>query len=401
MKREERLSEHSFRVLALPSRPLCAFGERCLDAPCRWFLIALALTRTSEPGYHGSRNDRLPRTSGRACFQNRRTKRSPLSGHRSRMFSHVSGSRLSASRVALGLVLCIFRPVLFEGRQLAFRDSAYYYYPLYLRVQQEWHAGRIPLWDPGQNAGMPLLGNPTAAVLYPGKILHAVLPYPWAVRLYTIAHVLVAFAGMVALGRTLGLSWVGANLAGLGYGFGVRSSSSTATSSTWWEPPGFPGACAIDWLLRQGKGRGGLELSAVLALQVLGGDPEAAYLTGLCGVLYAVMLAMRTQIAATHACEVITSAVTRMLLGRPGSGHRLAEACIGFAAWPAIRERGALVGVRPGSCVVAGSPARSGRIDADARAIDRMRYPRRASRLCPAHPHTGARLTEPTSGWNQ
>ena len=31
---------------------------------------------------------------------------------------------------------------------------------------------------------MPLLGNPTAAVLYPGKLVFAVLPYPWAANLH-------------------------------------------------------------------------------------------------------------------------------------------------------------------------------------------------------------------------
>ena len=41
--------------------------------------------------------------------------------------------------------------------------------------------------------------------------------------------------------------------------------------------------------------RGGVELAAVLALQVLGGDPEAAYLTVVCGAGYAVVLAIRAR----------------------------------------------------------------------------------------------------------
>ena len=67
----------------------------------------------------------------------------------------------------LGLLLVLYRAVLFEDGQFAYRDSGFFYYPLYLRVQQEWDAGRWPLWDPGQNGGEPLLGNPMAAVLYP------------------------------------------------------------------------------------------------------------------------------------------------------------------------------------------------------------------------------------------
>ena len=48
---------------------------------------------------------------------------------------------------------------------------------------------------PGQNGGAPLLGNPMAAVLYPGKVLYAVLPYAWAARVYVIAHTIIAFLG--------------------------------------------------------------------------------------------------------------------------------------------------------------------------------------------------------------
>ena len=106
------------------------------------------------------------------------------------------GPDLDASRVGTfrgqslrpRLLLYCYRMVLFAGEQFAFRDAIHFYYPLYLRVQQEWEAGRWPLWDPGQNGGIPLLGYPMAAVLYPGKIVYALMPFPWAHRLYVIAH---------------------------------------------------------------------------------------------------------------------------------------------------------------------------------------------------------------------
>ena len=75
------------------------------------------------------------------------------------------------------LFLICYAPVLFSDQQFGYRDAADYYYPLNKRVQAEWTAGRWPLWEPEENAGMPLLGNPTAAVLYPGKLVFAVLPY--------------------------------------------------------------------------------------------------------------------------------------------------------------------------------------------------------------------------------
>src|SRR5437773_4675694 len=119
------------------------------------------------------------------------------------------------------LFLACYAPVLFQDRQFGFRDAAHSYYPLHQRVQQEWDEGRWPLWEPEENSGMPLLGNPTAAVLYPGKLIFAVLPYAWGVRVYTLAHTVLAFVAMLAMMRSWGTSWVGSGIAALAYAFGA------------------------------------------------------------------------------------------------------------------------------------------------------------------------------------
>ena len=85
------------------------------------------------------------------------------------------GPVLSLLCLSVLLVAC-YGSVLFRGRQFGFRDAAHFYYPLYGRVQQEWSAGRMPLWEPGENGGTPLLGSPMAAVLYPGKLVFALVP---------------------------------------------------------------------------------------------------------------------------------------------------------------------------------------------------------------------------------
>ena len=120
----------------------------------------------------------------------------------------------------VALLLFFYREALFQGKQFAFRDAAHYYYPLYHKVQSEWEAGRLPLWDPSENGGVPLLGNPTAAVLYPGKLIYAALPYAWAARLYAVAHSALAFAGMLALMRAWGTSRSGSAIAALAFTFG-------------------------------------------------------------------------------------------------------------------------------------------------------------------------------------
>jgi hypothetical protein len=194
----------------------------------------------------------------------------------------------------VALSLACFGPVLLEGEQFAHRDAAQYYYPLYHRVQQEWQAGRWPLWDPGQNGGQPLLGTPMAAVLYPGKIVYAVLPYAWAARLYIVAHVVWAFLGMAAFARALGTSGTGAALSGLSYAFGVpvlfQYCNVIFLVGAAWLPWGLRAAVR---LVERGRRAAIAELAVVLTMQVLGGDSQAAYLTALCGFGYAALVWVR------------------------------------------------------------------------------------------------------------
>ena len=194
-----------------------------------------------------------------------------------------------------GLVILIaacFGPVLFGSRQLAFRDTGHFYYPLYWRVQQQWQAGFLPLWEPAEDGGVPLLGSPQAAVLYPGKLIFAVMPYAWGARLYIVAHVLLAFASMHAMVRSWGVSASGSTLAGFAYAFGAsvlfQYCNVIYLVGAAWAPLGFRSA---DCWLRLGRRWAVIELAFVLAMQGLGGDLEAAYLTALCAAGYAVGLA--------------------------------------------------------------------------------------------------------------
>lgn len=193
----------------------------------------------------------------------------------------------------LALLLACFGRVLLRGEQFGYRDAAHFYYPLYQRVQQEWAKGRLPLWDASENAGMPLLGNPTAAVLYPGKVIYAALPYPWAARVYPIAHVILALAGMYRLLRGWGTSRAGSLLAGIAYAFAApvmfQYCNIIYLVGAAWVPWGLH---AADQWLRTGRRAAIAWLAVTLAMQTLGGDPEAAYLVGLCSGGYALGLAL-------------------------------------------------------------------------------------------------------------
>jgi hypothetical protein len=204
----------------------------------------------------------------------------------------ITGASALALLGLVFLILACFGPVLFRGRQFAYRDSGNFYYPLYLRVQQEWEAGRLPLWMPEENSGMPLLANPTAAVLYPGRLIFAALPYPWAVRMYVVAHLALAFVAMRALLRHWSISPTGATIGAMAYAFGAPVlflyCNVVFLVGAAWTPLGL--RSADRWVrLRDRRALGGL--AAVLALQTLGGDPEAAYLVAIAAAGYAIGLA--------------------------------------------------------------------------------------------------------------
>jgi hypothetical protein len=190
------------------------------------------------------------------------------------------------------LFLICFWPVLFRDHQFGYRDAGHFYYPLYERVQREWQERRWPLWEPEENAGMPLMGNPTAAVLYPGKVIYAILPYAWAARVYILAHAALAFVAMLILMRSWQTSWVGSGLSALAYGFGVpilfQYCNVIYLVGAAWLPLGFR---AVDRWVRQGRRWGLMELAVVLAMQALGGDPQSSSLLGLAAGGYAAGIA--------------------------------------------------------------------------------------------------------------
>ena len=190
----------------------------------------------------------------------------------------------------------------------------------------------------GRTAGR-LLGNPMTAVLYPGKVLYAVLPYAWAARLYVIAHTIIAFWGLLAFGAV-----VRRELGGIVSGRPeLRVQGAGAAPLLQRDLPGRGGLdalgpCAIDRLLRRGLRTGGAELAVVLALQVLGGDPEAAYLTAVCGAGYALVLAVWAR------KRPIPSTAVWITLGAVGAW---VMATLGLArtriAWPGFTATNGLV----------------------------------------------------------
>ncbi len=188
--------------------------------------------------------------------------------------------------VPLLLFVAFFGSALFGNRQFGYRDGAHFYYPLYEYVQSELAAGRLPLWNPYENLGQPLAANPTTAVFYPGKLIFF-LPFDYTTLYgwFVSGHVLLAAFFAYRLAKAWRCSTEAAILAGICYAFGgnvffQHSNAPFLIGAAW-----FPEALLqVERMFRLKSYRNAAAWGTVLALMILGGDPQAAYHAILCAV---------------------------------------------------------------------------------------------------------------------
>jgi len=265
----------------------------------------------------------------------------------------VTRPRLFLLALGAALFVWLFAGLLFGGGMFAFRDTAHFYYPLLKLVTGEWAAGRVPLWNPYENLGQPLAANPTSSAFYPGLAVFALpLGYVWCFRIYVLGHLILAVLGAYGLARRFAASVPAAGVAAISYAFSgtvlFQHCNVVFLVGAAWLPVAM---IAADRMLRQesgdkgegtgvrgqgagvrgqgagvrGQGAGvrgqgaedrgrvgwAVALGMVLALMVLGGDPQAAYHAGLLAALYAAWLWWTQRKAA---CGFATAARGRLAL---------------------------------------------------------------------------------------
>jgi hypothetical protein len=193
-----------------------------------------------------------------------------------------------------GLFCWVFSDVIFQDRNFVYRDASQFYYPLLQLVKDEWQAGRWPLWNPQENAGMPLLGNPASAVLYPPRIvIFQWLPvsYATAFKMYTLVHVALCALAAWTLARHWRFSEFAAVLVAMTYAFGAavmfQYCNVIFLVGAAWVPLAL---LTADRALGTGDWRWACAHGLVLALQLVGGDPEAAYVSGGLSAIYLAMI---------------------------------------------------------------------------------------------------------------
>ena len=188
----------------------------------------------------------------------------------------------------------LFGPVLFTDRSFAMRDAAHFYHPLFEWTTREWASGRVPLWNPQENCGMPVLADASSSVFYPGKLLFALpLEFSFRYKLYVVGHVVLAAGGAYLLARHWKTSQFAASVAALSYSCGgnvvFQYCNVVFLVGAAWLPFA---ALAADKMLVGRSWRSALWLAIVLALMILGGEPQAAYHVLLITGIYAVILSL-------------------------------------------------------------------------------------------------------------
>ncbi len=204
------------------------------------------------------------------------------------------GARASAWAVVVLpglLLLVVFWPVVLLGHQLALRDVAHFYYPWYSLIRHFWHQGWLPVWNPYERLGVPLLAQGTAAVFYPGAWI-LLLPGPFGVwfRVYVLGHVLLAYGLMFRLLRRWQLRLEAATLGALCYAFSGQVlfmyTNPPFLVSAAWLPLTVEGLW--DLLVRK-KSSALLPVAWALAMTILGGDPQMVYHLALMALLLVVL----------------------------------------------------------------------------------------------------------------
>jgi len=205
--------------------------------------------------------------------------------------------RLLVGCVLLGPGIWMFRAALFQGESFSFRDGAHYYLPLYTWMAEQRSEGDWPLWNPHENLGYPLAGDPTAAMFYPGHLIFHIGFNPmFAYCLYVVGHVWLAAGLAYWAAKRWGGSDSAALLAGLCFAYGgsvlMQYCNVVYLVGAAWLPLAL---LAGEHALRLKSWRWAMAAAAGLALIVLGGDPQTGYHAGIALAGYAVLLCLRQQ----------------------------------------------------------------------------------------------------------
>ncbi|HEX7597052.1 MAG TPA: hypothetical protein VF518_02495, partial [Polyangia bacterium] len=170
-------------------------------------------------------------------------------------------------------------------RTLFFDDNLRFDVPMAGLISEAVCNGRLPLWNPYEGVGIPLITDATTLPIFPGRILGCALPAGHALGLLLVLQLGVLAAGVAVLLRDLDVPHAlaaagGAALALAGPAPSLLAGPAFLTSLSF-----FP--WILLWARRLGRGQGtaALGLGASIGLATLGGDVPSTLFAAVTGLL--------------------------------------------------------------------------------------------------------------------
>jgi hypothetical protein len=194
---------------------------------------------------------------------------------------------------ALMLTVCaVFWRHLFTSDVLFYRDITFASYPRAVELRNIVRSGSLPIWNPYEHFGEPVIANPDYLLFYPTAWLAWVLPAAYGFKLHFVLHYFLLAAGGFLLARRLGRSPFACYLAGALFVFSgpvmsLGNFSNMVAAAAWMAPA----LLGCDYLMRRGGWRGATLFAAALALQFMAGEPFTSLITVALALAWCVVFA--------------------------------------------------------------------------------------------------------------
>jgi len=232
-------------------------------------------------------NSALParRTKPRRYLEMKRAASTQLNREGTPMNANeIKDAWFTPARFALLLALaivCAFPKVALGIHTFFYRDFGVLAYPMIFYHHESFWRGEWPLWNPLSNCGAPFLAQWGTMALYPFSLFYVVLPLPWSLNFFCLAHLFWAGLGMYFLAFRWTEHRLSASVAGVAFVF----NGITLSCLNW---PNY--AVALGWMpwvvlwteraWREG-GRTLIVAASAATMQLLAGVPEIVLLTWL------------------------------------------------------------------------------------------------------------------------
>ncbi|MEZ6194201.1 MAG: YfhO family protein [Planctomycetota bacterium] len=164
-----------------------------------------------------------------------------------------------------------------EPKNLVMSDKHAIIHPDLVFTRSEFDAGRVPLWNPHQFAGLPHEANPLTRVFYPPNLIFALTGPLRGYGISLALHLFLAASFGYLFGRTIALSRPAALFGGLAFAFGgwmsVHAQHAYFVDTMVWLPLVL---ASVERILRDRPRWALMGLSVGIGMMFLAGFPQTA-----------------------------------------------------------------------------------------------------------------------------